>query len=118
MEGMKSHLTSLALEFMIMAASRTAIHSARVPITRRWCFAMQCGRAAPSSSSGLVPGVLAITAEERVGMVRHRLALGRTAPLPSRRLPLQVADPKRFMVFASLLAEFDLRRMRRLGGGH
>jgi hypothetical protein len=41
-----------------------------------------------------------------------------TAPLPSRRLPLQVADPKRFMVFASLLAEFDLRRMRRLGGGH
>jgi hypothetical protein len=41
-----------------------------------------------------------------------------TAPLPSRRLPLQVADPKRFMVFASLLAEFDLRRMRHLGGGH
>jgi NAD(P)-dependent dehydrogenase (short-subunit alcohol dehydrogenase family) len=32
------------------------------------------------------------------------------------RCAVWLAGPKRFMVFASLPAEFDLRRMRRLGG--
>jgi hypothetical protein len=32
-----------------------------------------------------------------------------------RKPPLQVADPKRLLVFGSLLVEFDLPRVRRLG---
>src|ERR1700731_4346632 len=71
--------------------------------------------AAPTSSSGLLPGVSPYRLKNVYGWFFIAWLSVETAPLPSRRLPLQVADPKRFMVFASLLAEFDLRRLRRLG---
>jgi hypothetical protein len=47
-----------------------------------------------------------VAAEERVGMVFQRLSV-ETDPLPSRRLPFQVADPRRFIVLCSFRAALN-----------
>jgi len=53
---------------------------------------------------GVSAWLLTVTSEEAIGLVFQRAALGRDRPLPSRKRPFHLVDPKRLM--ALLLSLF------------